>query len=254
MPAPKRIVAASTGRSDESSVRPPEAGGRTGGRSRPASRGGTREQARGEPERRRGEEERGIAEVGDEHLAERGPEAVRRHAGDAEDREALDPPAGRNDVGGIGEIRGEERAADDHVDDRERPEERTRSVHEEKRRKRQRVQQRRPDEHTAASQPVEQQADRGPHEDADREAHAEEQPDQELVAAQVEHVEREEHEHGVAHRAREVDDPGRPEGAGVEGVGRGHGVVVCGAAATLGVGRPSVNPRARAVGDRLCAR
>src|SRR5262249_36268535 len=94
--------------------RGPHGGGRAGV-------GGTlgderRQEERQERKGGRRKEEAGVAGAADHRLAERGPERVRNHAGHAEDGDALRPPSGGDQVGGIGEVGREQRAADHHVD------------------------------------------------------------------------------------------------------------------------------------------
>jgi hypothetical protein len=184
---------------------------------------GERDRERG-PGRRR-EEVAGVSGARDRDLAERGPEAVRRHAGDAEDRDALDAPGGGDQVGRVGEVGREERATDDEVERRERVQRRAGPVEEEEEGIGCDVRDPAPEEDAPAPEPVEQRPDRRPHADAHGETGAEHEPDGHLASAEGAHEERKEEEHPEAHPAREVDRAREPERGRVE---RAGGVHACG--------------------------
>src|SRR5439155_14839348 len=182
-----------------------------------------RESERDERETGRHEEECCIAAPRDQRLCEGGTEAVRRHARDAEDGDPFDPARGRDEVGRVGEVGGEERPAHDEVNGGEREERAPGRAHEQEEGQRRRVDGRAPEEHVAPPEAIEEGADRRPEDDARQDARPEDEPDRDLVPTQRAYEEREEEEHAEAHPAREVDRAGEPEGGGVEHSGVAHG-------------------------------
>src|SRR5439155_450029 len=133
-----------------------------------------------------------------------------------------DAPPGGHQVGGVGEVGGEERAADHEVERGQRVEPWARAAEEDEGRERDDVQGAGREEHAAAAEAIEERAHRRAEPHAHREPAAEHEPDGELVAAERADEEREEEEHAQAHRAREMDGARDPEGARVEPRGGVH--------------------------------
>jgi hypothetical protein len=157
-----------------------------------------------------------VAGLVDHDLTDDRTDAVARHAGDAEHGDAFCPSLRGDQVGDVGEVRREERAPDDGVEDRGTEQERPDAVDQDERQPGDRVEGAAGDEHAAASDRIEQPADERSRRHARRRATAEDQPDGELRAADVPHEQRQQHHHGEADGARQVDEEREPERPGVE--------------------------------------